>query len=83
MTDSPRQRPWREAILDTRRGWGVPLEGVLSIDRLREAVDLALFDAEEGHSHPACRATFRRVAMAAFDAEYARLQPAPLTEETR
>ena len=41
------------------------------IDRLREAVDLALFDAEEGHTHPACRATFRRVAMAAFDAEAA------------
>jgi hypothetical protein len=39
------------------------------IDRLREAVDLALFEADKAHSHPACRATFRRVAMAAFDAE--------------
>ena len=54
-----------------------PLPEPIYIDRLREAVDLALFDAEVGHSHPACRATFRRVAMAAFDAEAAAIMDRP------
>jgi hypothetical protein len=35
---------------------------------LRESVDAALFDVEVGHSHPGCRATFRKAAMSAFDA---------------
>ena len=40
----------------------------LDVERLREAVDAALFDAEMDDSHPGCRAKWRRVAMGAFDA---------------
>ena len=40
----------------------------LDVERLREAVDAALFDAEMDDSHPGCHAKWRRVAMGAFDA---------------
>jgi hypothetical protein len=55
------------------RGWTEDedvLVCIVEIDRLREAVDAALFDAEMDDSHPLCRAKWRRVAIAmgAFDA---------------
>ena len=59
-----------QAEYDFVSGPGIPPHqcAPLNVERLREAVDAALFDAEMDDSHPGCRAKWRRVAMGAFDA---------------
>ena len=55
---------WEKAIEARAEPRAAPLD----VERLRAAVDAALFDAEMDDSHPGCRAKWRRVAMGAFDA---------------
>ena len=57
-----------QAEYDFVSGPGIPPHqcAPLNVERLREAVDAALFDAEMDDSHPGCRAKWRRVAMGAF-----------------
>jgi len=67
-----------QAEYDFVSGPGIPPHQCappLDVERLREAVDAALFDAEMDDSHPGCRAKWRRVAMGAFDAATALEEP--------
>ena len=66
-----------QAEYDFVSGPGIPPHqcAPLDVERLLEAVDAALFDAEMDDSHPGCRAKWRRVAMEAFDAATALEEP--------